>query len=478
MLPKEASNKTKTQAELEAEAKRGLDHKSAVNPGRYVSGEPILIGPKNTSETPKNATIPNFQSSPTVQQPAPTPQPTAPKTSAPSTTRIVMKDGSEGIGYIIDGQTYVDPEGKQRISDGTSVYTAGGWYKYDNGQSYKAFDPRKQSNNDDSYYDDIVGSIIGRSSGMSASDVYDQFIKILNEKPKMGEVMGDGEAQARARNQFNTQYEKAMDDQMRNIDINALRSGFYGQLPTEQLRANAAASVEAQKESAIQQSSSDMIKNSRDAAQQQFNNEMNVRGQQASILSNAISSYAALDQNELSRLSTAHGIANDKRSQDRADADLAFRKEQSGKEYDLQKDKFEFDKALAKADMFGTYEGMDTLQKKQIDANIAQGWASVNARNASGSGSAESKESYAADIYNNATEMAMNYFKNVYGTVDPINGIEGNDELKNEFFDMVNYYVEYLTSGSGAGTLRSAGFTQPTSQTASNFKQDDYSQSR
>lgn len=51
-------------------------------------------------------------------------------------TEVKIKDayGREGTGYIIGGKTYTDKEGKNRVGEGTTVYTNGGTYKMINGK--------------------------------------------------------------------------------------------------------------------------------------------------------------------------------------------------------------------------------------------------------------------------------------------------------------------------------------------------------
>ena len=55
-------------------------------------------------------------------------------------TEVKIKDayGREGTGYIIGGKTYTDKEGKNRVGEGTTVYTNGGTYKMINGKGVSA----------------------------------------------------------------------------------------------------------------------------------------------------------------------------------------------------------------------------------------------------------------------------------------------------------------------------------------------------
>ena len=81
------------------------------------------------------------------------------------------------------------------------------------------------------------------------------------------------QALARATQQLNGQYNKALQDSLDNINRAALKTGFFGQLPTEALKAQATASTELERQSAINELASTLMNDSRNYAQQQYEDD-------------------------------------------------------------------------------------------------------------------------------------------------------------------------------------------------------------
>jgi hypothetical protein len=283
--------------------------------------------------------------------------------------------------------------------------------------------------------ENVINSLLNQSGGKNSSEVYDQFMEIMNENIEMGHVMSEGEANARARDNFNGAYNKEMDETTRTLDKNALRSGFYGQLPTEQLKANAAAEIEASKQQSINQYAGDMVTDSRDAAQADYNNSVNERNQRANMLSTAVNSYVNVDNNALNKANTMNNIENDKRDQDRADL------------------KLETDTALAEADLTGVYNGMPTMKKQQIDADISQGWTKIsNDKAAQEKANASSESEYKANIYGEAYDKALEFMTGMYDQEMLSSALKGtgSEDIRNEFYGMIERYIkDYTSSSSG-----------------------------
>lgn len=284
--------------------------------------------------------------------------------------------------------------------------------------------------------DNVINSILNNTYNQNASDVYDKFMEIMGEEITMGDVMSEGEANARARDNYNGAYNKEMEETMRTLDKNALRSGFYGQLPTEQLKANAAAEIEASKQAAINQYASDLVSDSRDAAQVDYNNALNERNQRANLLSTAVNSYVNLDNNALNRLNTVNNIENDKRTQDRED------------------EKFDLDKSLSEAELTGLYNGMPTMEKQALDADISQGWTKIaNDKAAQDKANVSSESEYQSRLYSEAYEAALDFMTGMYDKEmlsEALNGEEGSmsEQIRNEFYGMIKRYIEDATGFS------------------------------
>lgn len=90
------------------------------------------------------------------------------------------------------------------------------------------------------------------------------------------------EAQALANERYNPQYQQSLQDTLDKINVNAAKSGFYGQLPVEALKQQAAAAVETDKNTAIQQLAQALLEND-----QNYNlNKANLKLNQNQLRSN------------------------------------------------------------------------------------------------------------------------------------------------------------------------------------------------
>lgn len=81
------------------------------------------------------------------------------------------------------------------------------------------------------------------------------------------------QALAQANEQLNGQYRKNLDSTLSQLDQRALESGFFGQLPTEALRQQAAANNELDRASAVNELARNLMGDSRNYAQTQFNSD-------------------------------------------------------------------------------------------------------------------------------------------------------------------------------------------------------------
>ena len=81
------------------------------------------------------------------------------------------------------------------------------------------------------------------------------------------------QALARASQQLNGRYNQALQNSMDQINRAALKTGFYGQLPTEALKAQAAASTELERQSAINELANTLMQDSRTEAQRLYEDD-------------------------------------------------------------------------------------------------------------------------------------------------------------------------------------------------------------
>ena len=82
------------------------------------------------------------------------------------------------------------------------------------------------------------------------------------------------QALAMAEEQVNGAYSQNLDKQLDKLNTNALQTGFYGQLPTEQLRQNATAETEVARQQAVYELANQIMADSREEAQRQYEDSM------------------------------------------------------------------------------------------------------------------------------------------------------------------------------------------------------------
>lgn len=81
------------------------------------------------------------------------------------------------------------------------------------------------------------------------------------------------QALAQATDQMNARYDLALQNTMDKLNRSALTSGFYGQLPTEALKAQAAASTELERQTAINDLARELMSDSRNYAQSLYEDD-------------------------------------------------------------------------------------------------------------------------------------------------------------------------------------------------------------
>lgn len=234
-----------------------------------------------------------------------------PKGGVPTT---VVRNGQDIPAYIIDGETYDVSGARFQFQDGDAVNTKDGQYIWQDGRATKnegdpitgkpyegslateALKPPTVTDADipdtvpAGVRDDLLNFIIdmisgGQTtpttpsttptttltttpgieqtegtasaasdySGMSDAEIQ-QFIQdaiAAGDEAAIRDYMTWAEAQSIARERMNPLYDKYIKQQLDDIDLKALRGGFYGQLPTEALRQQAMAATEGDRTQAI-----------------------------------------------------------------------------------------------------------------------------------------------------------------------------------------------------------------------------------
>ena len=98
---------------------------------------------------------------------------------------------------------------------------------------------------------------------------------------------------------MNGQYDQKLDSTLDSLNQKALETGFYGQLPTEALRQQAAASNEVERQSAINDLARSLMSDSRDYAQTQLTADTQTSQNRVSTIQQIYNMLAEYRQQEL-----------------------------------------------------------------------------------------------------------------------------------------------------------------------------------
>ena len=162
------------------------------------------------------------------------------------------------------------------------------------------------------------------------------------------------QALARATQQLNGQYNKALQDSLDNINRAALKTGFFGQLPTEALKAQATASTELERQSAINELASTLMNDSRNYAQQQYEDDTKAVQQQMDTIMQLYNYLYKLNQDAI----------NNEEDQTRLD--------QSQQQIDITKEQGRLELLLEAAKI------IDQLAAEGFSAPQVSAWLSAN----------------------------------------------------------------------------------------------------
>mgnify|MGYP000873199933 CR=1 FL=1 len=215
--------------------------------------------------------------------------------------------------YIVNGKTY-DEYGRE-LSVGDIVKAAGDkYYQMTAGGGVEYTPPASLENALVEFEDPFM-----RSIAEIISNLY-------NEMPQLAETMTLEQAIAQAAQRLNPQYNQAMEQAMTALDEKALKTGFYGQLPTEALRRETAGKLEVERLNSIY-----------DLANQLF-------GQSEESAYRALDAATQEHQNKLNTLLNLLGLYQGERAYRDSREDIAAERE------------------LAEARLTGNYKGNPTLE--------------------------------------------------------------------------------------------------------------------
>lgn len=308
------------------------------------------------------------------------------------------------------------------LSYGTVVRTKGGDYKivapntpganYNPNTGYWSI---KEGTPSTSGYDNVR---ISQDKNMQG--LIDDLYNLANKKIKLDPTLSWQEAFARAKSSIGPAYAQAFDAAMKGLDENALRTGFFGQLPTEALKREAAGKLEADKLQAIN-----------DFAAQLF-------GQSEESAYRKLDAQNAENQNKVNTMLQLLGIYQNERGylDSREDAD--------------------WEKKYKEAALTGAYNGQPTLDFLQ-EQRIASGKGGSGGGGSSGGGSKTSTQKPSLTAAQART--AINDAIKAATTINPETGAEevGLPVVSQKVVDAYNYWYGtdyYLDANSRMHTSK------------------------
>lgn len=164
--------------------------------------------------------------------------------------------------------------------------------------------------NDMRYYTLNGEEITGANAGLTKEWTQDKLLDKLynaimdagyNNVPKLSDydTLTWEQALAQAGEQMNGRYDQQLNNTLDSLNQKALETGFYGQLPTEALRQQAAASNEVERQSAINDLARSLMSDSRDYAQTQLTADTQTSQNRVSTIQQIYNMLAEYRQQEL-----------------------------------------------------------------------------------------------------------------------------------------------------------------------------------
>ncbi len=183
--------------------------------------------------------------------------------------------GKSYDGYNIDGKTYKDEAGTQRIDKGSYVQTEDNWFQMGNTGGVKVNTPEfaggwigniktgnpttekantpKTLTNYGSYENMLADIPYPTANNENIKNMQGQIGEVISALQNFTPTksMGRDESQARSYAQLNSIYNQNLEKQLDEYNRDAVSRGMFGQLPTEALKQNAISESEVNKAAAI-----------------------------------------------------------------------------------------------------------------------------------------------------------------------------------------------------------------------------------
>ena len=213
--------------------------------------------------------------------------------SVPTSKQVTYYDptGNKQSGYIIDGLTYSDPYGKNRIGVGSMVESGGGWYELTDNGGVKIDAPYINNGKAEKLTPGPVNQFdLENFMTPKENELYGLIDTLtqsfMNMQPT--QTMSMDEATARATAQLRQPFEQNLEETMKSYDQSAIQRGMFGQQPVEALKRDAMANVELAEQSAVQDLAGDIYQQDFEIGQSKDAQAFNIANQKLESVRNVL----------------------------------------------------------------------------------------------------------------------------------------------------------------------------------------------
>lgn len=185
---------------------------------------------------------------------------------------------------------------------------------------------------------ELIDALKGSMTNVpTVEDMFKQIQELMPQAPSIP-TLSYGEAQKRARQKLSPLFDDSIKNLARTMDINNIRSGFYGQLPGQEIKANALMGAENQRAAAIADLAQSLVGQSEATALQREQMARQDSQNWLSAIMNMMSQSASQQQGNISNLLQAIGVLGDQ-SYRSGQLGLDWYKTMTGNELDWYKAK-------------------------------------------------------------------------------------------------------------------------------------------
>lgn len=326
--------------------------------------------------------------------------------------------GEKLIGYNIDGKTYKDAQGTQRIDVGSYTYAGDQWWQMGDTGGIAVDSPIFTPEIPDfsKEISDLYNAIKNYQPQMpnipypnmknyNFGDIQNQLNALISQVQNYqgADYMNMDEAIARASSQLGGMYNQTLEQALEQYNKNAISRGMFGQLPVEALKAQAISESELNKANAINALGANLYSQDFDRAQRENQNYYQQINKLAELLGQQYNTELGRYQGDINRYNTLYNQARE------ADQDyfnnIARQLDLLETQYNMRNN--EIDRYVQNIGQFSN-DYMAEILKLQNDNDPSNDWKIAylqNARNQKIAGQNESQAKAQSETFRQAMDM-------------------------------------------------------------------------